>query len=91
MSTYISAVEKRRRSLALNPKLSMKLRLSALANMQQATAPFLCKLIRAAERAKNFRLVFHANERLAQIHQQAFERRLIAPTPAPERVPSSLD
>jgi hypothetical protein len=35
MSTYISAVEKRRGSLALNPKLSMKLRLSALANMQQ--------------------------------------------------------
>lgn len=93
MSVHITSIEKRRRTIALSSKLPRKLRIAALEHMQQATDAFLCRLIRQAEKEKDLRLVFHANEKLAAVRQRAFEKRLITLTPAPqkERKPSSLD
>jgi len=73
----------------MSPKLPRKMRNAALNKMEQVTDAFLCRLIRQAEKEKDLRLVFYANEKLAEFRRLAFEKKLLIQAPAPE--PSSLD
>ena len=77
MRGHLTEIERRWRTIAGNPKASIKLRLAALAKMKNASDRFLSGFL---QRCNNATLEFAANEMRAKLREEVFKQKLLAGT-----------
>jgi hypothetical protein len=92
--SHLTSTERRWRTIALNPKAPLKMRLSALEHMKNLSDRFLCSLLRKCK--GSLKLTFAANLKLQELREakfREFQRELAAKyaRPSSDPQPSVLD